>query len=148
MYHRILVPLDGSGTAERGLREAIGMAIAHKAELHLLHVVDDFPLMVEMSSAINFQETRAHLSQFGEVLLAKAKGSAEEAGVRADIALRELTSGRVADAIVEEATNAGCDLIVIGSHGRRGFSRLALGSEAERVARSSPVPVLLVHQGA
>jgi nucleotide-binding universal stress UspA family protein len=52
--------------------------------------------------------------------------------------------GRVADVVVEEAAKSGCDLIVMGTHGRRGFSRLALGSDADLVVRSSPVPVLLV----
>lgn len=50
MYHRILVPLDGSPTAEAGLRHAIGLASALKAKLVLLHVMDDFALMMEMSS--------------------------------------------------------------------------------------------------
>ena len=58
--------------------------------------------------------------------------------------LRELKGGRVADAILQEAKSTSCDLIVIGTHGRRGFSRVLLGSDAENVLRESPVPVLLV----
>ena len=58
--------------------------------------------------------------------------------------LHELKGGRVADAILQEAKSAGCDLIVIGTHGRRGFRRALLGSDAESVLRESPVPVLLV----
>ncbi|MCM2252789.1 MAG: universal stress protein, partial [Ramlibacter sp.] len=58
--------------------------------------------------------------------------------------LREVTGKRIADVIIEQAQQHSCDLIVMGTHGRKGFSRLTLGSAAEGVVRSSPVPVLLV----
>lgn len=144
MYHRILVPLDGSATAERGLREAIGLAAEQKARLSLLHVADNFPMLVEMSSVTSYQEMLNELRRYGEDVLAKAKRAAAEAGVQADTLLREVTQGRIADVIIDEAKKTGCGLIVMGTHGRRGFSRLTLGSEAERVVRSSTVPVLLV----
>ena len=150
MYHRILVPLDGSPTADRGLREAIGLAAANQAQLFLLNVVDDYPVVLQMSSASNFEQIErarlrmSDLRQYGEALLAKAKSAALGAGLQADVLLREVSSGRIADIIVEEAGKAGCDLIVIGTHGRRGFSRMMLGSDAELVVRTSPIPVLLV----
>jgi nucleotide-binding universal stress UspA family protein len=144
MYDRILVPLDGSATAERGLREAIGLAAGQKTKLSLLHVMDDLSMLVEMSSVASYQEMLNGLRQYGEDVLAKAKRAAEEAGVQADTLLREVSKGRVSELIVDEAKKAGCDLIVMGTHGRRGFSRLALGSEAELVIRTSPLPVLLV----
>jgi nucleotide-binding universal stress UspA family protein len=144
MYHRILVPLDGSATAERGLREAIGLAAEQKARLSLLHVADNFPMLMEMSSVTSYQEMLNELRRYGEDVLAKAKRAAAEAGVQADTLLREVTQGRIADVIIDEAKKTGCGLIVMGTHGRRGFSRLTLGSEAERVVRSSTVPVLLV----
>ncbi|UUZ73064.1 universal stress protein [Polaromonas sp. P1(28)-8] len=144
MYHRILVPLDGSATAERGLREAIGLAAEQKARLSLLHVADNFPMLVEMSSVTSSQEMLNDLRRYGEDVLAKAKRAAADAGVQADTLLREVTQGRIADVIIDETKKTGCGLIVMGTHGRRGFSRLTLGSEAERVVRSSTVPVLLV----
>jgi nucleotide-binding universal stress UspA family protein len=58
--------------------------------------------------------------------------------------VREVTRGRIATVVVDEARSSGCDLIVMGTHGRRGFNRLALGSDADLVVRESPVPVLLV----
>ena len=58
--------------------------------------------------------------------------------------LRDPRGSRVADAILGEARDAHCDLIVIGTHGRRGIDRALMGSDAERVLRESPVPVLLV----
>ena len=144
MYHRILVPLDGSATAERGLREAIGLAAEQNAKLYLLHVVDDFPMLVEMSSIASYQDVLNSLRQYGEDVLAKARRAAEDAGVQTESSLREVTQQRIAEVIVEEASKAACDLILMGTHGRRGFSRLTMGSEAEMVVRISPLPVLLV----
>jgi nucleotide-binding universal stress UspA family protein len=144
MYHRIMVPLDGSATAERGLREAIGLAVEHKARLYLLHVVDDFPTLLEISSVASYQEMLNGLRQYGEGVLAKARRAAEDAGVQAESLLREVRHQRIAEVIVEEARKASCDLIVTGTHGRRGFSRLTMGSEAELLVRISPLPVLLV----
>lgn len=148
MYQRILVPLDGSATAERGLREAIALAADQKEKprLALLHVVGDFSMLVEMSAAASYQEMLDGLRRYGQDVLAKAKTAAAGAGIEADSTLRELTQGRVADVIVDEARSASCDLIVMGMHGRRGFSRVAMGSDAEQVVRTSPVPVLLVRQ--
>jgi nucleotide-binding universal stress UspA family protein len=144
MYKRILVPIDGSDTATRGLQEAIGLAADLKAKLTLLHVIDDFPLLVEMASAINVEATLDELRRRGEALLAQAKGKAAERGVQAETLLRQVAGGRVADQIVHEALQGDCDLIVMGTHGRRGFSHLLIGSEAESVLRSSPLPVLLL----
>ncbi len=147
MYDRILVPVDGSATAELGLREAIGLAARVQARLVLLHVVDDFPFMIELASAASFDDTRTRLLAMGKEILAQASRHATEGGVDNETVLREVTSLRAADAIVEEATRRQCSLIVMGTHGRRGFNRLAMGSDAELVLRESAVPVLLVrHQ--
>ena len=102
MYRRILVPLDGSATAERGVREAIGLA-AEKATLCLLHVVDDFPMLMQMTSMVNFEETMKDVRQYGESLLRQAKSAATEAGVQADTLLRKVTHERAAEVIVDEA---------------------------------------------
>ena len=144
MYQNILVPLDGSETSRRGLKEAIGLATALKARLRLLHVTSDFPIMLEMANTIDFEKYRSGLHQFGRNLLEETKAEAERAGLTASTELRDLKGGRVADAIIDEARSAGCDLMVIGTHGRRGFQRTLMGSDAERVMRESPVPVLLV----
>ena len=146
MYRKILVPLDGGATAEAGLREAIGLAAAVKARLCVLHVVTGFPLLMEMSSSVNYQEVHAGMERYGRELLDKAASAAADAGVQAGGTVRELASGQVADLIVDEARSQGCDLIVMGTHGRRGLRRLTLGSDAELVVRHSPVPVLLVRQ--
>jgi len=143
-YRRILVPLDGSATAERGLREAIALAARTGARLRLLHVIDAHPLFVGAGSAPGADDPMQGLRVHATGLLGKAQIQAAAAGVAADPAVRELTSERIGDVITDEARAADCDLIVMGTHGRRGFSRIALGSAAESVARSSPVPVLLM----
>jgi len=144
MYSKILVPIDGSATAERGLREAIEVAAQMKSHLVLLFIVDDYPMLLEMASAANFEEARHRMLKAGEGVLEQARQRAAEAGVSCEVVLREVTALRAADAIVEEAAQRGCELIVMGTHGRRGFNRLAMGSDAELVLRESPVPVLLV----
>ncbi len=144
MYKRILVPLDGSPTAERGALEAIRLAGGLQATLFFLHVVDDFKMLVEMTSVRAYDEMLKGLRHYGLEVLAKARHAAEAAGVHRESLLREVTNERVAQVIVDQAKQHECDLIVMGTHGRRGFNRIAMGSEAEQVARTSPVPVLLV----
>ena len=144
MYQHILVPLDGSATAERGLREAVRRAAEQKGKLHLLHVIEDFPMLMEMSAAVSFDSMMREVRGYGQDVLSKAQAAAALAGVTAESSLREVTHGRIAKVVIDEARSSGCDLIVMGTHGRRGFSRLALGSDADLVVRQSPVPVLLV----
>jgi nucleotide-binding universal stress UspA family protein len=144
MYQHILVPLDGSTTAERGLREAVRLAAEQKSKLRLLHVIEDFSTLMEMSTAVSFDAMMREVRGYGEDVLSKAKAAAAAAGVAAETSLREVTRGRIASIVIDEARSSGCDLIVMGTHGRRGFSRLALGSDADLVVRESPVPVLLV----
>lgn len=144
MYERLLVPIDGSETAARGLDEAIALAKELKATLRLLNLTSDFALMLETSSTLDFEKIREGLCQSGRRLLEKARQRAADRGVTAETALHDLRGGRVADAIVDDARTTRCDLIVIGTHGRRGVARAMLGSDAENVMRNSPVPVLLV----
>ena len=146
MYQHILVPLDGSATAERGLREAVRLAAEQKSNLRLLHVVEDFSTLMEMSTAVSFDAMMREVRGYGEDVLSKAKAAAAAAGVTSETSLREVTRGRIASIVIDEARSSGCDLIVMGTHGRRGFSRLALGSDADLVVRQSRVPVLLLRE--
>lgn len=144
MYERILVPLDGSDTAQRGLREAIALASQLKSSLLLLYVIDDFPMLVEVASVENYREMMTRLRKAGESTLSRASTLAENARVQADTRLCESTPKPIAERIVESAIDGRCQLIVMGTHGRRGLHRMAMGSDAEMVLRTSPVPVLLV----
>ena len=143
MYKHILVPVDGSDTSWRGLREAIGLAPLLKAKLHLLHVIGDFGIMSEMTST-DFDNYLSAIRHWGRDLLDKTAAEVRAGGVEVSTELRDPGGARVAETIVDAARAAGCDLIVIGTHGRRGFSRAVMGSDAQRVIRESSVPVLVV----
>ena len=144
MYKKILVPLDGSPTAFGGFEEAVALARALGSELVLVHIIDTFPMAVEMVPTTTWQEISDGLRHKGETLLKKARETAANHGVTIETRLIEARTERVADTIVQEARDAGCDLVVMGTHGRRGFNRVMMGSDAELVVRNCPVPVLLV----
>ncbi len=148
MFRNILVPIDGSACSAAGLDQAIGLARDSGARLHLVHVLDAYPMVtamgMEWASAESWEAMLQAAREQGERLMQAALARAQAAGVAAERDVVEFPSARVADAIVEEAGRRGADLVVIGSHGRRGISRLMLGSDAERVLRTSPVPVLVV----
>lgn len=148
MYKRILVPLDGSETAERGLTEAIALAREMRAGIHLLYVVSDLQWIVEPAMLGDPHGLRADLHRFGEELLGKAVKVCEANGVAVDMRVRDTSRAAPGHAIVEEAADAGCQLVVMGTHGRRGVSRMLLGSDAAVVVATCPVPVLLVRRDA
>ncbi len=144
MYKRILVPLDGSPTSERGYEEAVALARVMKSNLLLLNVVDTVPMAIEMASATTWQDICDGMRNHGQALLDRARLTAADHGVASETRLIDGRAERVADTIVNEARDAKCDLVVMGTHGRRGFGHALLGSDAERVVRQCPVPVLLV----
>jgi nucleotide-binding universal stress UspA family protein len=146
-YRRILVAVDGSPTATRGLREAIRLAKHDRAQLLLLHVVNEFYAFANLDGFAPGTDLVPALREGGRRILAKAQAVAEKDGVKAKAILRERIGGPAADAIVAEARRQRADLIVLGTHGRRGVRRLVLGSDAEHVVRSSSLPVLLVRAG-
>jgi len=144
MYPRILVPLDGSPTSQRGFEEALALAELLGSTLHLLNVVDARLLIGEVSAYAPPEQLLEHWGAAGDRLLTAAAGRARAKGVTVDSAVRCDPGFRVSDMILREATDSGAALIVMGTHGRRGLKRVALGSDAELVLRESPVPVLLV----
>lgn len=144
MYKRILVPVDGSKTSMKGLREAIRLAKSCKARLRLVHVVDESMAFRDSAFSFGTENILDILKKGGEKALKSAADFAEKQDMKAEIALIESFKGRVADGIVGDARKWRADLLVLGTHGRRGVSHLLLGSDAELVVRLSPVPVLLV----
>ena len=144
MYKRLLVPVDGSKPSMLGLAEAIELAKSQGSHLHLVHVVDEVvPFGMEIPDRYIEQFIDAVRAQ-GREVLAKAERVVREHALESQGVLLETIGRRAADVIVEQAKQCKADLIVMGTHGRRGLRRLALGSDAELVVRSSPVPVLLV----
>lgn len=144
MYRRILVPIDGSATAQRGFREALGLAKTCDASLVLLHVVEAYPMMMEMATATTWEQVTTDLRAHGQRVLEAAHQAAGDAGIASEARLEDAAASRVCDVIVDQARDRQCDLIVMGTHGRRGLGHALIGSDAERVICQSPVPVLLV----
>lgn len=147
MYRRILVALDGSGTSERALREAIRLAREQRARLRLVHVVDEFAAKARPAASLDEFWKAARAA--GRRLLEDAAARATKAGIEPETKLLEIRSlgslvRRVPSLIVGEAGRWGADLIVIGTHGRRGISKLLLGSVADGVVRTATTSVLLV----
>lgn len=144
MYQNILVPVDGSPTATRGLKEAMQLAKLHGSRLRLLHVVNELILTADPQPAIYMGTLLDSLRAGGTDILKRAERLTREQGVAFETVLLETLGRHAADLIVEQAQQWPADLIVMGTHGRRGLSRLALGSDAELVLRAASVPVLLV----
>lgn len=144
MYSKILVPVDGSDTSLLGLHEAMRLAKDQKASLRLLHVVHDFLVAGGHGAAAYTTQLRKDLRERGEAILVEAAGIAQWQGVEAETKIVETPAGSVGALIVEQAEAWPADIIVLGTHGRRGIRRLVMGSDAEYVVRSAPVPVLLV----
>ncbi len=144
MFKRILVAVDGSHTAELALQEAIKLAKELQAQLRVVHVVDEVSLSLPEGG--DLEGIRETFLKSGRKVLEKADAEMRNAGMTADTKMLEIeTFGhRAADLIATEAEAWPADLIVIGTHGRRGVNRLLLGSVAEGVARVATRPVLMI----
>lgn len=143
MYQKILVPVDGSTTSNCALQEAIKLAQQHHAQLELVHVFEDILYWVD-ESYVNYAELQETVRESSEKILAEAQALVQQAGLTTETKLLEAKGQRIANVIVAEAERWQADLIVIGTHGRSGFSRLLLGSVAEGVVRTATIPVLLI----
>jgi nucleotide-binding universal stress UspA family protein len=142
-YQRLLVPIDGSATSQRGFEEALKLAQAFDAAMVLLHVVEFPPMTMDMTGSALFAQIGDDLRRTGQRVLERAHESARAAGVASQAHLDD-SPARVCDLIVRKAREHECDLIVMGTHGRRGIDHALLGRNAERVLRQAPCPVLLV----
>jgi nucleotide-binding universal stress UspA family protein len=137
MYDTILVPTDGSPGTARVLTHAIELAERFDATLHGLYVLDEGETGLDTGTG-RVDEARGALA---EPALERIRTRGEDAGIRTETAVREGTPHRE---IVDYVTEAGVDIVVMGTHGRSGVKRVLLGSVTERVVRLAPVPVLTV----
>ncbi len=144
MYAKILVPVDGSETSKRGLREAIKLAKNQNSQLVLFHIVNEFVLDYTFSAELYADQLLDSMRTQGQAVLDQMAAFVRQQGLQPECVLMESIGGAAGDLIVEQAKQSAVDLIVMGTHGRRGLRRLAVGSDAEAVIRSAPVPVLLV----
>lgn len=144
MYKRILVPIDGSETATKAMIAALQMARDAGGQVHLVHVVEGMsPLAADPYGAYS-GEVIEIMRQSGNKILEDALEIAKAAGVPADTELFDNFGERLAEVVADAASRFKADLIVVGTHGRRGFGRMMLGSGAEQIIRLAPIPVLVI----
>lgn len=144
MFKRILVTMDDSKTAHYALDRAIDLAKEQKAQLRIIHVVDYVNLTAGVEG-INVERFMDSLKEFGKELLQRSVTRAAEKGVKAQRKLIESSElmSHIADKILADASTWRADLIVIGTHGRKGIKRLFWGSVAESIIRNSTTPILI-----
>jgi nucleotide-binding universal stress UspA family protein len=147
MYDNILVPTDGSDTAESAVDHAIDIAEKYDATVHALYVVDidatNYSLGTEQIDRIR----RGDIDEMTEVKAEadEATGYVVDRAAEHGLAVEEhVTAGQPARAIRKFVEDSEIDLVVMGSHGRSGLSRVVLGSVAEKVLRRTRLPVLVV----
>jgi len=146
MYSKILVAVDESETSRHALQQAIELARKLSASLRMVHVLDMSWLPIGPEVAIDTAALSEARRGVGEKIIAAARDTAKAAGFETEAALIETETPmqQVAQAIAKETARWGADLVVLGTHGRRGFQHLMLGSVAEQTVRQSSVPVLLI----
>ncbi len=144
-YKHIMIAVDGSNTSDLAVHEAIKLTKALKARLRIIHIVDE-TIFNYIDEYVDFDTLWDGYKKVGHDVLNKISEKIKQAPIEYETNLIELKpgKGRIAEKIVAEAQTWPADLLIIGSHGRRGFSRLILGSVAEHVLRISTMPVLLV----
>jgi nucleotide-binding universal stress UspA family protein len=144
MYTRILVPVDGSAASARGLDEAIELARYLKARIRLVHVVEPWVMVSPETSAITLHQIAENIRSVGAALLKECEHKVTNAGIEVDTELIETLGDSAGKCIVRKAQEVDADLIVCGTHGRRGIRRALMGSDAEYIVRRATAPVLLV----
>lgn len=144
-YKRILVAVDGSETSTLAMQGAITLAKDQQATLRIIFVVDEF-VVVGDGVPFDFEQYENAVRGHGLSILNKMESLARTAGIPVESSIIENTehSVRIPEKIIHEADAWHADLLVLGAHGRRGFSHLFLGSVAEGVIRIASTPVLLI----
>jgi nucleotide-binding universal stress UspA family protein len=144
MYKRIVVPVDGSETAQKALVTALQMARESNGCVHLVHVVEGLTPMAADPYGAYSGDVIEVMRQSGRKILDDALALARSEGVQADTQLFDNFGERLAEVVADSATRFNADLMVVGTHGRRGLGRVLMGSGAEQIIRLSPVPVLVL----
>lgn len=140
-FRRILVPVDGSGPSTKALVLALQMARERGSRVRLFHAIDELALASSMEDSGHVMSlAREQANKF----LSDGLAVCQSAGVEADVKLNETPAQRLGQSVSDEAAAWEADLIVVGTHGRRGLGRVLLGSGAEQVIRMANVPVLVV----
>lgn len=143
MFKHILVPVDGSPSSLTAVAKGVEVAKAFDAAMTVVAMVDPYPFIgVGPEFAYGQDQYLVSAKAQANDAIAAARAVIESAGVKVDA--RVLESHVTWRGIVEAADAIKADLIVMGSHGRRGFEKLVLGSVTERVLRHTTLPVMVV----
>ncbi|WP_418285366.1 universal stress protein [Halorubrum sp. DTA46] len=140
MYSEILVPTDGSPASNAAIEHAIDLAKQYDGRLHALYVVDGAAYSTLEAGAEIVVEA---LESEGKEATNRVADAANAAGVDCTTSV---TTGTAYRSITDYVEEHGIDIVVMGTHGRKGLDRYLLGSVTERVVRTSEVPVLTVRQ--
>ena len=145
MFKHILVPTDGSELSQETVRRAVSFAKEAGAKITAFYAKPEFPVtyygegvLIDTTSPEKFAELAESQAQ---EILGFVENLCKEVGV--ECSTLSLTSDIPYEAIIDAATQSGCDLIFMASHGRRGLTSLLLGSETHKVLTHSTIPVLV-----
>jgi nucleotide-binding universal stress UspA family protein len=138
VYKHILIATDGSELAQKGVDQGLALARDLGSTVKVISVADTYPLQSAITREAWDEAQKSHANE----ALSAARAAALRLGVKVEVVFASDHSP--AEAIVETSKKLGCDLIVMASHGRRGVSRLLLGSQTAEVVHSSSIPVLVV----
>ena len=145
MFKHILVPTDGSELSKDTARRAISFAKDAGARITAFFAKPEYPVSYYGEGALIDPTTPEKFAELAEQQAQQTLAFVAELGAEEGVAVStlSLTSDIPYQAIIDAATRAGCDLIFMASHGRRGFSALLLGSETNKVLTHSKIPVLV-----
>ena len=149
MYKRILVAIDDSSTSAKALDEAINLAKSLGAALCIAHAADEGNLAqlgVGLENHLDIEKTKADIRNASNALLDAALARAEAAGCKAEKRHVESSRRRVAEMIADAAAEWQADLVVVGTHGRRVFGAMLVGSVAENLVRIASTSLMLVRE--
>lgn len=145
MFKKILIPTDGSPLSVQAANAGVCFARSTGAEIVALHVTQPFATIgldgMAAAYAISDVDYEKLMAEQAEKFLQHIQDRADTAGVKAQ--RRAVSNFNVAEGIVQAASENGCDLIFIGSHGRSGLSRLLLGSVTTKVLSLATIAVLV-----
>jgi nucleotide-binding universal stress UspA family protein len=147
MFQRIIVPVDGSDASNLALDAALRIAREREGpgQVKLVHVVEEMAYLSGGSAYGAYSaDMLGIMRDAGNTILADALARAQASGVSAETQLYDKLGDRLSEVVGDLAQSWRADLVVVGTHGRRGMRRLLLGSGAEQIIRTAPVPVLVI----
>ena len=145
MFKRIIVPVDGSQTANKALTVALQMARDSGGCLRIIHVIEGSAYTSGAVQTESFpSDMMDSIRHAAGQILEEALSLSQPFGIEVDTKLFDTFDGRMADVVSDAATEWQADLIVVGTHGRRGIGRILMGSGADQILRQAPIPVLVI----